>query len=279
MIEIQNLRYGYYKHAPVLKGISLRLPEGHIYGLLGKNGVGKSTLLKLLCGVLRGEGTYSIDGLDPRRQPAALPERVRLVPEQDALFPITIEELAGITAPLYPTFDHALFEEALREFEVPRGKQLTALSLGQQKKALISLSLATGTDYLLMDEPTNGMDIPSKSTFRRLIARAADERKTILISTHQVDDIDALIDSVVILENEGVLLSASLDEVGRSLAFRRAGEGDEVLYSEATPIGPWSVVVNRGGEETSVNVKMLFNAVVRNKARIRELFASEVKPQ
>ena len=275
MIEIRNLSYGYYRHTPVLKDISLTLPKGHIYGLLGKNGVGKSTLLKLLCGALRGEGTYTVDGLDPRRHGADLLERMRLVPEQDALFPITIEELAGITAPLYPTFDRSLFEEALREFEVPRGKQLTTLSLGQQKKALISLSLATGTPYLLMDEPTNGMDIPSKSTFRRLIARAADERKTILISTHQVDDIDMLIDSVVILENEGVLLSAPIDEVGRRLAFRQAREGDEVLHSEATPIGPWSVVVNREAEETNVNVKMLFNAVVKNKKRIRELFAQE----
>ena len=273
MIKIQNLCFGYYSHTPVLRDISLTLPEGHIYGLLGKNGVGKSTLLKLLCGALHGEGTYTIDGSDPRHHDAALLERLRLVPENDALFPISIEELADITAPLYPTFDRTLFEEALREFEIPRGKQLTTLSLGQQKKALISLSLATATPYLLMDEPTNGMDIPSKSTFRRLIARAADERKTILISTHQVDDIDMLIDSVVILENEGVLLAASLDEVGRRLAFRQAREGDEVLYSEATPIGPWSVVVNRDGEETNVNMKMLFNAVVKNKKRIRELFA------
>ena len=272
MIEVNNLSYGYYSHAQVLRDITLAMPSGHIYGLLGKNGVGKSTLLKLLTGTLRGQGDIRIGGLDPRQDDARFLEQVRLVPETDTLFPITVEELTSITAPLYPTFDHALMEEALTEFEVPRGRQLTTLSLGQQKKALIALSLACNTPYLLMDEPTNGMDIPSKSTFRRLVARAADEGKTVVISTHQVDDIDSLIDAVVILENQGVLLSATLDEVGRRLAFCAAEDGDEVLYSEQTPIGQWSVVVNTRGAETNVNMKMLFKAVIKNKQRIAALF-------
>jgi len=274
MIELNDLRYGYYRHQPVLRGISLSLPEGHIYGLLGKNGVGKSTLLKILCGSLIGEGEYTVAGYDPRRQHPAMLEKIRLVPEAEAILPVAVEDLARVTAPFYPTWNQNIFESALNEFQVPRNKQLTTLSLGQQKKALISLSLACNTPYLLMDEPTNGLDIPSKSIFRRLVAGLCDEGKTVIISTHQVDDIDSLIDGIVILENEGVLLNASIDEVSGRLAFRHAGEGDEVLYTEGSPVGPWSVVVRRPDEpETSVNMKMLFNAVISHKDRIRTLFS------
>lgn len=275
MIELKDLRYGYYRHQPVLRGLSLRLPEGHIYGLLGKNGVGKSTLLKILCGSLTGEGEYTVAGFDPREQHPAMLEKVRLVPESEAILPVAIEDLARVTAPFYPTWDQSIFDRALNEFQVPRNKQLTTLSLGQQKKALISLALACNTPYLLMDEPTNGLDIPSKSIFRRLVAGHCDEGRTVIISTHQVDDIDSLIDGIVILENEGVLLNASLDKVAARLAFRHAETDDEVLYTEGSPVGPWSVVVRRPGEpETSVNMKMLFNAVVAHKDRIRTLFSN-----
>lgn len=275
MIELKDLRYGYYRHQPVLRGLSLRLPEGHIYGLLGKNGVGKSTLLKILCGSLTGEGEYTVAGFDPREQHPAMLEKVRLVPESEAILPVAIEDLARVTAPFYPTWDQSIFDRALNEFQVPRNKQLTTLSLGQQKKALISLALACNTPYLLMDEPTNGLDIPSKSIFRRLVAGHCDEGRTVIISTHQVDDIDSLIDGIVILENEGVLLNASLDKVAACLAFRHAETDDEVLYTEGSPVGLWSVVVRRPGEpETSVNMKMLFNAVVAHKDRIRTLFSN-----
>lgn len=213
MIKISNLSYGYKKHTNVLENISLNLPEGHIYGLLGRNGVGKSTLLKLLSGTLLGLGEYTIDGIDPRKRVAELQEKIRLVPENEALFQCNILELAKVTRNLYPTFNQEMFNKAIKEFDVPTNLMLTRMSLGQQKKALISLSLACGTPYLFMDEPTNGMDIPSKSIFRRLVASMADESKTLIISTHQVDDLESLIDYVIILAPNGVLLCASLEEI------------------------------------------------------------------
>ena len=272
MIKTRDLNYGYYKSSPVLKKISLDLPEGHICGLLGKNGVGKSTLLKVLSGALLGEGEYSVAGFDPRERKAEMQEKIRLVPENEVLYENTVMELAEITAPLYPTFDYKLLENALTEFEVPRDKKLTLMSLGQQKKALISLSIACCTPYLFMDEPTNGMDIPSKSSFRRIVAGSVSENSTVLISTHQVDDLEGLIDYVVILENNGVLLSASLEEIGKRLAFGIATEDDEVLYSEPTFRGVISVMENRGEEESPVDVKLLFNAVVKNPKRFKEIF-------
>lgn len=274
MIQTKDLNYGYQKYQPVLKKINLNLPEGHIYGLLGKNGVGKSTLLKVLTGALLGEGEYKVGGYDPRERKGEMQELIRLVPENEALFENTIMELASVTAPLYPTFSYDLLKKALEEFEVPTDKKITMLSLGQQKKALISLSLACNTPYLFMDEPTNGMDIPSKSSFRRIVASAVSENSTVLISTHQIDDLEGLIDYVVILENDGVLLSASLQEIGQKLCFGVAEEDDEVLYSEPTLRGPWSVMINKSGEEMPVDIKTLFSAVVKNPDRFKEIFGN-----
>lgn len=214
MINANKLSYGYIATQPVLKGIDLRLEKGHVYGLFGKNGVGKSTLLKVLTGALLGKGEYEVEGFDPRKRNAEFQQMVRMVPENEAIYNLTVMELAKITANLYPTWDQEILERGIKEFEVPSDKRLTALSLGQQKKALISISLACNTPYIFLDEPTNGMDIPSKRTFRKLVAAMTDENRTVIISTHQVDDLEGLIDYVVILENTGVLLSASLEEIG-----------------------------------------------------------------
>lgn len=272
MIRTNNLTYGYSRWQPVLNKICLELPEGHIYGLLGKNGVGKSTLLKLLSGALLGHGEYTVGGMDPRDRRPDFFQTFRLVHENEVINNLYIEELARATAPFYPTFDRKLFEHALNEFEVPSDKRLTSMSLGQQKKALISLAIACNTRYLFMDEPTNGMDIPSKSTFRKLIASLADSERTIVISTHQVDDLENLIDSIIILENDGVLLSRSLQEIGTRLTFGVAEPGDEVLYSEPTLRGTWSIMLNTSGIEAPVDTKLLFNAVVKNPARFKEIF-------
>lgn len=214
MIKTSNLTYGYIQVQPVLKQISLEMPAGHIYGLLGRNGVGKSTFLKVLSGALLGQGEYSVGGYDPRNREAAFQESIRLVPENEALYNNTIIELAQVTKPLYPTFSDEILNRALEEFKVPQEQKLTTMSLGQQKKALIALSLACNTPYIFMDEPTNGMDIPSKSTFRKLVASMLDENRTIIISTHQVDDLEGLMDSVTIMENDGVLLSDTLENIG-----------------------------------------------------------------
>ena len=229
-------------------------------------------MLKILTGALLGEGEYKVGGYDPRERKAEMQQQIRLVPENEVLFDVTIKQLADVTAPLYPTFDYNLLENALKEFEVPTDKKITLMSLGQQKKALISLSLACNTPYLFMDEPTNGMDIPSKSSFRRIVASSISDNSTVLISTHQVDDLEGLIDYVVILENDGVLLSASLQEIGQKLCFGVAEEGDEVLYSEQNLRGAWSVMVNKTGEEMPVDIKLLFSAVVKRPEVFKKIF-------
>jgi ABC-2 type transport system ATP-binding protein len=270
MIQTQQLSFGYTSGRDVLKDINLTLAPGHIYGLLGKNGVGKSTLLKLLTGVLFGRGTCTVDSYNPARRTPEFLQRIRLVHENEAIPALDIRTLRDITAPFYPTFDNRLFERALSEFEVPDRQRLNTLSLGQQKKALISLALACNTPYLFMDEPTNGMDIPSKAAFRRLVGSLPLAERTIVISTHQVDDLETLMDAIVILENSGVLLSDSIADLGRKYAFGEASAEDTVLYSEPTLRGVMSVMLNRTGREQVVDMKLLFNAVVTHP----ELFKS-----
>jgi ABC-2 type transport system ATP-binding protein len=262
MIQTQQLSFGYSAGRDVLKDINLTLRPGHIYGLLGKNGVGKSTLLKILTGVLFGRGVCTIDNEVPARRTPEFLRSIRLVHENEAIPALDLRTLRGMTAPFYPTFDDALFDRAIAEFEVPDRQRLNTLSLGQQKKAIISLALACNTPYLFMDEPTNGMDIPSKAAFRRLVAPLLNAERTIVISTHQVDDLETLMDSVVILEQSGVLLNDTLANLGRRFAFGVAGEGDTALYSEPTLRGVMSVMPNRTGEEQPVDMKLLFNAVV-----------------
>ena len=266
MIQVKNLSYGYNKRRLVLEGINLTLPVGHIYGLLGKNGVGKSTLLKLMAGTLRGEGECTIDGTPSADRPVKLLERLRLLPENETIPELTIQQMSMVMEGLYPTFSRERLFSALRAFELEDDAVLSRLSMGGQKKAMVSMAIACGTEYLLLDEPTNGMDIPSKAVFRRLIADAVADpdckTHTVVISTHQVDDLENLIDAVTIMSDRGILLSDTLEEIGKRFCFGKADEGDEVLYSEPSIHGDKCMMRNTSGIEMPVDVKLLFSGIV-----------------
>lgn len=272
MIQTKDLSYGYFKHRMVLNHVTLELPAGHVYGLFGKNGVGKSTLLKLLCGALRGNGLCQVCGNDASSRSVELLQNICFVPEAWAVSPMTIHQLAAVTRPFYPSFSEEIFLRALQELEVPVEMRINNMSLGQQKKALISLSMACNTPVLLFDEPTNGMDIPSKAAMRRLIASIASPDRLVIISTHQVDDLENLIDAAIIMSNEGILLNATLEEIGKKLAFGPREEGCEPLYAEQTLRGEWCVYPNESGEEGPVDMKLLFSAVVKNPTSFETLF-------
>ena len=220
MIEIANLNFGYSRKRLLFQNLNLSLKGGHIYGLLGKNGAGKSTLLKNICGLAFPlSGTCKVNGVDSsKRLPSTLQE-LYLVPEEIYGPAITLGEYVKLTAPFYPKFNKMQFEKYLHEFDVPVNSKLSNLSLGQQKKAIISFAIATNTNFLVMDEPTNGLDIPSKAQFRRVIASAYDESRCIIISTHQVRDLDNLIDSVVVVHENQVILNESLLALSERFAF------------------------------------------------------------
>ena len=214
MISLENCSFHYSKKKPLFKNLDLQLEAGRIYGLLGKNAAGKSTLLRLMSGLLfPTEGRCEVSGFTAaKRQPGFLAD-VFLIPEETWLPDLTIKKYVETHAAFYPKFDRDQFYKWLAEFQVPDNERLNALSFGQKKKTIIAFGLAANTRIVLMDEPTNGLDIPSKAEFRRIVASALDENRTLIISTHQVRDLDSLIDGVIVVEGGEILIDATLERI------------------------------------------------------------------
>ncbi len=273
MIEIKDLAFSYGK-VPVLKSINTRLEEGRIYGLLGENGVGKTTLLTLLCGLKKVCGGRIItDGEDPFDRTPSLLEKQYYLPDEVPSLPFKAGEFAKTQGQFWPEYDHSKFLQIMDEFENDPAKKMSQMSAGQLKKTFISFALASGTKYLFMDEPTNGLDIPSKTQFRGAIMKYTREDSTIVISTHQVRDLENIIDPVIILDRQDVLLNASIEEITEKLYFDYGSTLHEgSLFSEQLPGGFIQVRLNESGEDSKVNIEALFNAVHAHKELIKGIF-------
>ncbi len=274
MLRIENLSFSYRKpQRELFHDFSLELNAGGVYGLLGRNGAGKSTLIALMTGLLTPDaGRVTFNGDDVRRRLPRTLNDIFLVPEEFELPNLSLAQYVKLNAPFYPKFSADDMGRYLDLFEMPREAQLQSLSMGQRKKVFMSFALATGTSLLLMDEPTNGLDIPGKSQFRKFIAQGMSDDKAIVISTHQVRDIDSILDHVVIIEGSRVLLNASLGQVGQRLAFRPIVAGDQPLYVQQNAMGALGVMPNDGTEETNVDLEMLFNATLQQPEAINQLF-------
>lgn len=276
MIKIENLAFS-YGSLDVLKNISMELAPGRIYGLLGENGVGKTTLLSLLSGLKKPRaGSISVDGIVPYdRKPELLANQYYL-PDEVAPVGGTAVSWASGAGVFWPDFSMDKFMEIMALFENDPGKKMNAMSNGQLKKTYISFALACSTRYIYMDEPTNGLDIPSKAQFRSALLKYSAEDSTIVISTHQVRDLENVIDPIIILDRQDVLLNATLDEVSQKLFFDYGNVlNPETLYSEQLPGGFIQVYQNLKGEESKVNIEALFNAVHKNKELVKALFRNE----
>lgn len=274
MIRIEKLGFS-YGQVPVLKNITMNLEPGKIYGLLGENGVGKTTLLTLLAGLKKPlQGNIDIDGSAPyNRAPQVLENQFYLADEMLPV-PMKAAEYARITGEFWPNYKQDTFEEIMELFENTSDKKMNEMSTGQLKKTYISLALALGCKYLFLDEPTNGLDIPSKAQFRSALMKYTGEDSTIVISTHQVRDLENIIDPIIILDRQDVLLNASLEEISRKLYFDYGTQlHPESLYSEQLPGGFIQVYPNAEGADSKVNIEALFNAVHHNKEFIKGLFA------
>lgn len=276
MLEISNLTFSYKPHHMLFSDFSLHLEKGKVCGLLGPNGVGKSTLLYLICGLLpTKKGTISYKGMNTfSRQPEMLNDMF-LVPEELELPKISMERFVSIHSPFYPKFSAEELQKALTLFEINPQQKLSDLSMGQKKKFYISFAMATGVSLLVMDEPTNGIDIPGKSQFRQLLAQGMSEERSILISTHQVADIDKMLDQIVILsEKEGLLLNESVSRLCQKLQFLAEGteeEAKEALYVQNSIAGRSMVRPNYTGAESELNIELLFGAALHNSEKLRLL--------
>lgn len=213
MISIQNVTFGYNKYSNVLCNFNLTFQQGGIYGLLGKNGTGKSTLLYLIAGLLHPQGgEVLVDGVPSQQRLPQTMQDLFIVPEEYDLPRISLQKYVEALKPFYPRFSDELLERCLEGFGMTKNLHLGALSMGQKKKVYMCIALATNTRYLLMDEPTNGLDILSKSQFRKVVIGGMTEDKTIIISTHQVHDVEHMLDHVCIIDQNRVLLDAPITE-------------------------------------------------------------------
>lgn len=274
MIDIQQMSFGYSRKQLLFRNLNLHLQEGHIYGLLGKNGAGKSTLLKNMAGlVFPLEGSCRVNGLDASKRLPAMLQDLYFIPEEIYMPSLTAKQFIANTAPFYPYFDEDAFYRYLSEFDVPQQAVLSKMSFGQQKKAIIAFGLATNTSVLIMDEPTNGLDIPSKVQFRRTIASALTENRCIIISTHQVRDLDSLIDSLVVVHNQEIVLNASLDAIAERLTFATLPESEaqQALYAEDALRGKHAILPNLMGTHSKVDMELLFNAIVSGHTRVTDI--------
>ncbi len=276
MILLKNVSFEYTKKQPLFQNLNLSMASGRIYGLFGENGAGKSTLVKNLSGLLfpRSGEILVNDNIPKDRCPLFLSDTF-LIPE-DFHFPnMKIERYLKLYSGFYPNFSIAQFNEHTEAFDIPNTKNIGHLSFGQQKKLIVSFALATNTRVLLMDEPTNGLDIPSKSIFRKLLAASISPEKTYIISTHQVRDLESIIDQVLIINNGEIVLNANIDEITEKLSFKLFPQNKilgECLYREDTLRGIAAVIKNTSEEYTKINIELLYGATINNKKKIKELF-------
>lgn len=274
MIDIKNLSFSYGK-TPVLNNISFKLEQGRIYGLLGENGVGKTTLLTLLCGLKKtDQGTILVDGENPYSRNPELLQNQYYLPDEVTPYHTKATDFAKYNGKFWPRFDMNKFVSLMNEFDTDASKKMNHMSAGQLKKTHIAFALACNARYIYMDEPTNGLDIPSKAQFRKAITLYTAEDSTIVISTHQVRDLENIIDPIIILDRQDVLLNASVEKISEKLYFDYGNIiHPDSLYSEQLPGGFIQVSLNVDGLESKVNVEALFNTVHKNKELIKSQFS------
>ena len=277
MIEVENLSFSYGRRkSKVLEDFSMKLDKGSVYGLLGKNGTGKSTLLYLMAGLLRPQtGNVLYKGVDVKKRYPDTLQDMFLVPEEFALPNVSLKQYVKLNAPFYPNFSDELLNACLRDFDMNEDIHLGELSMGQKKKAFMCFALATNTSLLMMDEPTNGLDIPSKSQFRKVIASGMSDDKAVIISTHQVRDIDSLLDHVLIMEGSKLLLNESVSTICEKLYFADQGVNeptDGALYVQPSVQGNSVILPNEYGEDSKMNLEVLFNAMLAERERMQQMF-------
>ncbi len=257
-----------YKNKPLFKDLTLNLECGNIIGLFGKNGAGKTSLLKLITGLLKPNvGDFNVDNYTPfDRSPDFLRE-IYFVSEEMYQPNLTLKKYINLYASFYANFDKSKMQNILEEFELKDTDKLQQISFGQKKKFMIAFALSTNCKYLFLDEPTNGLDIPSKSVFRKVLVNSVDENQLVIISTHQVKDIENLIDDIVILNDGKIALHKDINSISEKIQFKSVANTtnfDDIIYKEKSVEGYKVMLPLKNNTETKIDLELLFNAVVSN---------------
>jgi len=273
MILINNVSYAYGSNV-VLRNISFTMKEGKIYGLLGENGVGKTTLLTLLAGLKNPQaGSINVDGRKPYNREPSFLSNIYYLSDEPSSMNCSALVFATNYGKFWNNFSLQDFIEIMNLFEMDVNQKMNQMSLGQLKKSHLAFAMATHSKVILMDEPTNGLDIPSKALFRKAIMKYTSEDSIIIISTHQVRDLENIIDPIIILDHNDVLMNASINAITEKLYFDYGNEPVEgALYREMIPGGSIQVYPNISGAESKVNIEALFNATQTHKSLIKSMF-------
>lgn len=278
MVTVEGLKFG-YRRKKVFSSLDFKLPAGCVCGLLGENGAGKTTLLNLLAGLLFPEaGSCKIGGFVPSARDVGFLSRTYMVGDEVPSICATGSGYVKDYAPFYRKFGHESMACAMKEFKLDPSERLDRMSYGSKKKFFLAFALATNAEILLFDEPTNGLDINSKGVFRKLLTECVDAGRVIVISTHQVRELENIIDPVMIIADGEVLLNQSLDSIRERLSFAITPEAPaDALHCERTPEGWVSVMdgAHDGGScrPVDVQLELLFSAVLKNPSRIKSSFA------
>ena len=278
IVEIEGVNKIYGKNH-VVKDLNLTVEEGEFLTLLGSSGCGKTTTLRMIAGFEEPtSGSIKVEG-ENIEEKEPFERNVNTVFQSYALFPhkTIFDNIAyGLKMKKVPKAEikeRVLEMMELVQLEGFEKRYPSQLSGGQKQRVAIARALINRPRVLLLDEPSNGLDIPSKIALRKSIAENITEEQTVIISTHQVKDLESIIDPIIILDHKGVLLNRSVEEISEKLHFSlSANECKEALYSQQQFNGFLTIKENLNGEETKPDLEALFNCCLSNKERIKELF-------
>ncbi|CEN40462.1 ABC transporter ATP-binding protein [Capnocytophaga cynodegmi] len=277
MITVKNLDFSFRKKT-IFTDLNLHIERGQICGLFGKNGVGKTTFLYNIAGLLfPNRGTIQVLGFVPKERKTSFLQEIFVIPDEVYLPDTSVEKYQQRLSCFYPKFSLEQFHRFLEGFEIQKNAKLHQLSYGQRKKVLVALALATNTSVVLMDEPTNGLDIMGKTQFRKIMAEIMGDERSFVISTHQAKDLESLIDRVIVLDEKNVLFNESMEQISRRLAFKIASEKSEMekaFYAEENFFGNILVLPNEDDIENRVDLELLYKAVISNPKKINDWFNS-----
>ena len=249
MLELCNVTktFGSFK---ALDGLNLHVPKGAVYGLVGPNGAGKSTAIRCLLGVYRPEaGEVRMEGASVYENPAAK-ARMGSIPDEVFYFPsATLEDMRKYYRGIYPVFDNALFDRLQEVFRLPRTTPFRRLSKGQQKQAAFHLTLCTHPEVLILDEPVDGLDpVMRRQIMSLILSDVAENGTTVLISSHNLRELEDVCDHVGIMNKGKMLLEKSLaDMQGTTCKLQIVGdtpEGLDILHE--TSSGRLKTLIVRG---------------------------------
>jgi ABC-2 type transport system ATP-binding protein len=275
MIKINNIDFAYGKKAKLFDQLNLNLDKGKIYGLLGKNGTGKSSLLKLMQGLLFTQaGSIEVDEYTPSERSPNFLQEVYFLPEEYQLPSLPVKKYGKLYGKFYPKFDFAKYEELTKYFELNSDENIQQLSFGNKKKVLISFALASKCTYLLLDEPTNGLDIPTKTQMRKLFAKEISDNQCVVISTHQIRDLAQLMESIIIINNGQIVLAQDLYVIEEKIKFQYDSQAqlEGSLYAEKAPGSFIHIMPNPENIPSELDLEILFNAVLEKSDSILKQF-------